>query len=219
MENTITETINQELKKSLNWRYATKKFNPEKKIKPDNLDTLFEALRLSASSMGLQPYHFFWIENAELREELRTHSYNQSQITDAHGVMVFAAKTDLEPDEIDAFVRLEGGKRGYDNESIEKRTKSVQAYVDRKKGDAFFQWSARQTYIALGNLLTSAALMRIDACPMEGIKGKEYDRILGLEPLNLRSIAVVTLGYRSDDDPYQHKAKVRKPQDDLISRL
>jgi nitroreductase len=219
MELTANKSIRAFLDESLHWRYATKKFDTAKKLSDDKIEQFFEVLRLSASSMGLQPYHFFWIENNELRKELRNFSYDQSQITDASGVMLFTAKTKLESDEIAAFVKMEGETRGYREDAIQKRIQSVQKYVDSKTQDEFFEWSARQAYIAIGNLLSAAALLRVDACPMEGIKAREYDRILGLEPLNLKSLAVVTLGYRSSEDSYQHKAKVRKPLDDLISRL
>jgi len=209
----------EEIIQALNWRYATKKFDPEKKLSEDQVEGLLETLRLTASSMGLQPYRFIHVKDDKVRKELRAHSYDQPQITDASELIVFAAKNKFTQADIEEIVKREGRLRGYEDEAIEKRIASVTRYVDRKDEDEFLAWTSRQLYISIGNLLSAAALMWVDACPMEGIKGKEYDRILGLEPLNLRSFAVVTLGFRSESDGYASKTKVRLPRERIIKTI
>jgi nitroreductase len=216
MEHTAEVLTGNDIVEALNWRYATKKFDPEKKLGDEQVESLLETIRLSASSMGLQPYRFIHVKDEALRRELRSHSYDQPQITDASELIVFAAKEKFTDEDISQIVEREGEIRGYDKEKIEKRVKSVTKYVRSKNPDEFFAWTGRQTYIAIGKLLSAAALMRVDACPMEGIKGEDYDRILGLETLNLRSLAVVTLGFRSENDAYASKPKVRLPKDQII---
>lgn len=219
MESTIERLTGEELISALNWRYATKKFDPEKKLSDDQVETLLEAIRLSASSMGLQPYKFIHVKDPEIRKQLKEHSYGQTQITDASELIVFAAKTKVDREYIQDFARLEGELRGLSEEQIQRKTKSTLDYVSGMDEAETFNWNSRQTYIALGNLLSAAAVMRIDACPMEGIIGEEYDRILQLEPLNLRSLAVVTLGFRSSTDSYASQPKFRFPPGQIIKTV
>jgi nitroreductase len=154
-----------------------------------------------------------------LREKLKEHSFNQSQITDASELVVFASKTKITKTEIESFARLNTEIRQKDSDSEQKQVKRLSSYIENFETEAFFNWTSRQAYIAMGILLASAAQLKIDSCPMEGIQGREYDRILDLEPLNLRTISVVALGYRSEEDSYQWEPKVRKPLNDLISMI
>ena len=209
----------EELISALNWRYATKKFDPERKLKDERVDALLESLRLSASSMGLQPYEFIHVKNPEIREQLKEHSHGQTQITDASEMIVFAAKTRVDDGHIEDFARLEGELRDRSEEQIQQKIERTKAYVNRMDQEQLFNWNSRQVYIAIGTILTAAALLEIDACPMEGIKGEEYDRILQLEHLNLRSLAVVTLGYRSSADSYASQPKFRFPQGRIIKTI
>lgn len=204
---------------ALNWRYATKKFDPNRKISESEIDILLNSLRLSPSSMGLQPYTFFRVKSSDLREKLKEHSFNQSQITDASELIVFTSKTKISREEIERFARLNTEIRKKDSDSEERQIKRLSTYIENFDPEAFFNWTSRQTYIAMGILLATAAELKIDSCPMEGIQGREYDRILDLEPLNLRTISVVTLGYRSEEDSYQWEPKVRKSLNDLISMI
>lgn len=199
---------------ALDWRYATKKFDTGRSIPAEDLQTLLQALRLSPSSMGLQPYRFLRIADPRLRAELQNVSFSQSQITQASELIVFAAKTEYTDADIDEFLDASQKARGYSDNDIEKRAKSIRKHVERFNGEELLQWNARQLYIAMGQLLTSAALMGIDACPMEGIKAADYERILELEGLDV--CAVVCLGYRAADDGLASQAKVRLPLDTLI---
>lgn len=212
--NTTTRIID-----ALNWRYATKKFDPSRKVSADDMDTLMEATRLAASSMGLQPYRFLRITDPEVRKQLREVSFDQPQITDASDMIVFTAKTDYTDTDIDDFLEESQKRRGFDDDQIAKRKKSIQKHVAGFKGAELLNWNARQLYISIGQLLTTAAMMEIDACPMEGIKAPEYERILKLEKKGLKAFAVVTLGYRSDDDELADQAKIRLPRNLLFEEI
>ncbi len=212
----IPQKRGEALIQSLNWRYATKKFDPERGIKTEDMDTLMEALRLSASSMGLQPYRFLRIRDAALRKELRAASMDQAQITDAAEMIVFAAKRKYTETDISDFLQESQEQRGYSDEDVEKRRKSIRKHVNSFDENEFLNWTSRQLYIAVGQLLCSAASLGIDACPMEGFKAKEYARILSLDSKGLQAFAVVTLGYRLPEDALAKQAKIRLPQSKLF---
>ncbi|MCA1752901.1 MAG: nitroreductase family protein [Flavobacteriales bacterium] len=147
--NTATSVID-----ALNWRYATKKFDPKSKVTAEDMDTLMEAIRLAASSMGLQPYRFLRITDSKVRKQLREVSFDQPQITDASDMIVFAAKTDYTDADIDDFLEESQKQRGFDDNQIAQRKKSIQKHVAGFKGEDLLRWNARQMYIAIGQLLT-----------------------------------------------------------------
>lgn len=211
---------NNQLVESLNWRYATKQFDPSRKISAEDWGTLEEALRLSASSYGLQPWKFLVIENPELRAQLQPVSYGQSQIVDASHLVVLATKPNLTEADVDAHIAKIVETTGAPADALAPlRGMMVGAIVLGKNGQERKEWAFNQTYIALGNLLTSAALLGIDACPMEGFSRDEYDRILGLTEQGLASAVVVTLGYRSSEDKYGSAPKVRFDREQVIQTL
>ncbi len=201
----------------LHWRYATKKFDPAKKIHPNIWSALEQALVLSPSSYGLQPYRFVVVNDPELRKKLRAVSWDQPQVTDASHVVVFARKLIITEADVEKFVALIADTRS-------AARSSLQGYFNMMVGDlvtgprsAWIQeWAARQTYLALGSLLTSAALLGIDACPMEGLDPARYDEILGLPATGFGTTNICALGYRADDDKYADLKKVRFPSDELI---
>ena len=201
----------------LHWRYATKKFDPAKKIHPSVWSALEQALVLSPSSYGLQPYHFVVVTDPELRKKLRAASWDQPQVTDASHFVVFARKLTVTAADIEKFVGLIAETRASARDGL-------QSYYDMMVGDlvkgprsaGIKEWTARQTYIALGNLLTSAALLGVDACPMEGIDPAQYDELLGLTAKGYGATNVCALGYRADDDKYADAKKVRFPNNELI---
>lgn len=204
---------------ALNWRYATKKFDPKRKVADQDMDTLMEAVRLAASSMGLQPYRFFRITDPEVRKQLREVSFDQPQITDASDMIVFTAKSSYTDSDIDDFLEESKKRRGFSEDAIASRKKTILKHVGGFDGDEFLQWASRQLYISIGQLLTTAAVMGIDACPMEGIKAPEYGRILKLDDRDLQAFAVVTLGYRSDEDELADQAKIRLPREILFEEV
>ena len=198
---------------SLNWRYATKKFDPSKPLADEDLDYIKEAMRLSASSYGLQPYEILIVQDPEIREKLKPASWNQAQITDAAYVVVIANQTTFGDELVDDYIDNLVATRGISKED-------VQGYADFMKNtlggfpqEIKAQWTAKQSYIVLANLLSAAAERRVDACPMEGFDPAQYNEILGLSERNLNAAVVATIGYRSDEDATQHYKKVRKSND------
>ncbi|SFU62913.1 Nitroreductase [Pustulibacterium marinum] len=204
---------------NLNWRYATKRFDESKKISKKDLDTLKEAVRLSASSYGMQPYEIFVIESPEIKEELRTAAYNQPQLTEASHVVVFAAKADVTAEDVTEYMENVGETRGIPTEQLEGFSNMINgAIVSRAKEEKAI-WAEKQCYIALGNLLSAAANMKIDACPMEGFDATGFDKILGLEEKGLHAAVIATIGYRSTEDQTQEYVKVRKSTEKLFTTL
>jgi nitroreductase len=207
----------EELLNALNWRYATKRFDPSKKLSQENWAALEETLRLAPSAYGLQPWKFIVVENPKLRKTLREASWNQPQITEASHMVVFCHKRTISKEDVGLFIRQVSATRGVPEESMkEYRAMMVGDLVDGPRAKIIEAWTQRQTYIAVGFLLEAAALLKVDACPMEGFDPKAYDRILGLEGSPWASVAVVTLGYRSPEDPYQNLKKVRYDKSTVI---
>jgi len=202
--------------KSLNWRYATKKFDTTRKVSSTDLEILKEAVRLSASSFGLQPYKVINVEDRELREKLKAASYGQAQVTDASNLFVFCAYTNLTSGHIDNYINLTATTRNINPAELKGFGDSMKGSFANITPEQNYVWAAHQPYIALGNLLNTCAIMNIDACPMGGIDADKYDEILGLSKQGLRAEMIATIGYRSEEDTYQHMAKVRKPLDELF---
>jgi nitroreductase len=201
------------------WRYATKKFNADKKISDQDLETLKEAIRLSASSYGLQPYKILLIENPELRAKLQPASWGQSQIVDASHLLVFANEINFSDAQIDAYVKNIVETRGIPAESLQGYSDFMKSKITTLPEEARNIWTAKQTYLALGNLLNAAAELKIDVTPMEGFSPDDYDQILGLSALGLHATLVAPIGYRHEEDATQHYAKVRKSNEDLFITL
>lgn len=207
----------EQLLEQLNWRYATKQFDPSRKIPADQWAALEEAIHLAPSSLGMQPWAFVVVENPALRAELKTASWGQPQITDASHLVVFTAKKDITEEDVDTYMQRIAEVRGVAPADLSGFRDMVSGSVLQGKDSATRAvWISRQVYIPIGVLLTSAALMGLDACPMEGINPAEYDRILGLEEKGLTALAVVTVGYRSPEDKYAALPKVRFPKEEML---
>jgi len=215
--NTINPT---QLLEQLNWRYATKQFDPKRKIGDRDWTALEEALQLTPSSGGLQPWRFVVVTDPAVRAKLLPASYGQAQITDASHLVIFAAKKNFGEADVDDFIRHTATTRGVSVESLAPfRNMLVGGIVqsmDEKGRDA---WARNQVYIALGNLLTSAALLGIDACPMEGFDRAQYDEILCLNADGFATAVIATVGYRASSDKYASAPKVRFPKDRLFTRI
>jgi nitroreductase len=205
----------QEYLEKLNWRYATKQFDATKKLSEAQWHVLAESLRLSPSSYGLQPWKFIVVQNADLRRELRTQTWNQSQVEDCSHYVVFTALKKMTPEYIDRFILETATSRGMDAANLKGyRDMMVRDLVEGPRSQVIDHWAQRQCYIAMGNLMTTAALFNIDACPIEGLVPTEYDRILKLT--DYTTIATVALGFRHADDKYQHASKVRFQAKDIF---
>ena len=199
-----------------NWRYATKKFDSNKKITAEDLETLKEAIRLSSSSYGLQLYKVLIVENPEIRSKLLPASWGQSQITDASQVVVFANFTHANNDDIDAYLTNVATTRNIPIDSLSGYGNFMKGSIGAKSASDINIWNEKQTYLALANLLNAAAELKIDVCPMEGFDSQQYNEILGLAELGLNAAVVATIGYRSADDETQNYKKVRKSAEDLF---
>ena len=205
---------------NLNWRYATKKFDATKTIPTDVWSALEDSLVLSPSSYGLQPWKFLIITDKEIREQLKPLSWNQAQVTDSSHYVVFTIKKNLDTAHVDRFVARTAEVRGIPAESIK-------GYRDMMVSDVVFgarsltanEWAARQAYIALGNFMTSAALLGIDTCPMEGLDPAKYDRLLGLPEKGLATVVACAAGYRAEDDKYAALAKVRFDKSEVLEHI
>lgn len=202
----------------LNWRYACKKFDPEKKLSNEEVEALMESLRLTASSYGLQPWKFLVVNNTELREKLVPSCFGQNQVKDASHLIVMCAMADVNEDHVDAYLKDISETRGVDLAEMEGFKKMLMMAVGKPE-DKKLEWAKKQIYIALGTLLTVAANMRIDTCPMEGFKPSEVDEILGLKEKGLRSVLLCPVGHRADDDAYTEKSKVRFSKDMVIEEI
>ncbi len=201
---------------SLKWRYATKKFDKNKQVSAENIQLLKETVRLTASSYGLQPYKVLEVKSTEIREKLKAVSFGQPQITDASTLFVFCANDDLTDAHIDSYLELSAKTQKVDVAAFKGFGDFMKGVFGSRTTADKHEWAARQAYIALGNLLTTAASMQIDVCPMEGFDARQYNEILGLKGSGYSSVVIAAIGYRSADDEVQNKAKVRRPLDELF---
>lgn len=204
---------------SLQKRYAVKKFDATKSVSSQDISEIKHALQLTASSYGLQAYKMAIISNRALQEELMTVSWNQAQIRDASHIVLFIAKEEVSEEYLSRFVALHRSVRRTSEDKLERLGIHLRQFVGKMDTVQTHEWSARQTYIAIGNLLTVLAIKGIDSCPIEGIVKDEWDRILGLKGKGLRSVACVAIGYRAEDDATKDDAKLRLPLDELFVEL
>ena len=208
---------NKQLITQLNWRYATKQFDSQRKISAQDWETLEEALVLAPSGGGLQPWTFLVIDDPATRAELQKVSFGQPQIVEASHLVVFAARTNYGEIHLNAHVSRAAQVRGINIEDLAPlRTMGMNTIINGLSESERRTWAANQTYIALGTLLTSAALLGIDACPMGGFEREGYDRMLGLETMGLSATVIATLGYRAATDKYAILPKVRFPRKEVI---
>jgi len=200
----------------LNWRYAVKQFDASKKVSNEDLQKLIDAVQLSASSYGLQPYKILVVKDQAVKEKLKAAGYNQSQFSDATAVFVFAHQTDFDAELVDSYIELSERIKELETGTLEGYANLMKNALLNLPQEAKAGWTSRQAYIALGNLLSAAAAHKIDACPMEGFEAAAFDEILGLTEQNLHAVVVAAVGYRSAEDETQHAPKVRRPQEELF---
>jgi nitroreductase len=202
---------------ALQWRYATKKFDPSRKIPEQTWRALQESIVLSPSSFGLQPWRFVWVRDRSILEKLPAVSWNQTQPVDCSHYVVFAQRKDLSVADVDHFVDRIAEVRGVSVESLAgyrgfmlntQKTASEQGWIN--------PWSARQVYIALGQAMAAAALLGIDTCAMEGIDPSQYDALLDLPSQGYTTLCGLAFGYRAADDKYASTPKVRFPLEEVF---
>jgi nitroreductase len=208
-----------DLTTALNWRYATKQFDASRKLDPASIHALAESLRLSPSSFGLQPWKFFLIETPELRQQLRAHSWNQSQITDASHLFVLAVKKSITPADVREWIEQLCAIQNTTVESLAMLHQMIIGFIGAMDVAQMLAWNTRQVYIALGQLMTSAAVLGIDSCPLEGINPAEYDNLLGLKDSDYSTVVACAVGFRNEDDKYASAPKARKSAEQVLVRL
>jgi nitroreductase len=201
----------------LQWRYAVKSFDSDKKIPDDAWETLEQSLILAPSSFGLQPWKFLIVDDKNLRVQLRDASWNQAQVIESDRYVVFAALRTTTDEDVDRFMARTSEVRGTPIENLAGYRNVIAEFL--LKGWAakdLFGWNARQTYIALGQFMTAAAAMGIDTCPMEGIDMNGYDELLGLKETRYATLCACAVGYRAANDKYAAAPKVRYARDEVI---
>ncbi len=202
---------------ALQWRYATKVFDATKKIPADIWDALQKALVLTPTSYGLQPYIFLVVQDVATRAALLPHSWGQKQVVDCSHFVVFLARTEMKEADVDKLISRTLELRKLPTGALDAyRGMMLSDVVNGPRGKTAHEWAARQCYIALGNLMTAAAILGVDACPMEGMVPTEYDKILKLEGSGYRTVVACPLGYRAVTDKYASLAKVRYQAADLV---
>ncbi|MBK0402467.1 nitroreductase family protein [Adhaeribacter sp. BT258] len=204
---------------SLNWRYACKRMTGAK-VPPEKIDTILEAMRLSASSMGLQPYTILVISNDNLKQELFEKAIKQPQIKEASHVVIFAAWAKISEAQISEYINHVAEERGVNPETLVDFKSNIVNLVKSRSDEANFNWAARQAYIALGTGLVAAAAEAVDATPMEGFNPADVDAVLGLAEMNLRTVVAMPLGYRDEANDFLAKVKkVRRQKEKLFIQL
>ena len=205
------------LLKQLNWRYAVKKFDPSRKIAAKDWELLEESLRLAPSSYGLQPWRFVVVQSLDLRKKLTPVSWGQQQVEGSSHFVVFTHLKALDEAYVERYIKEIATQRGIGVANLKGFHDAIVGDVVKGPRAAIAaQWTARQAYIAMGSLMTVAALLHIDACPMEGLDPVQYDQILNLAKTPYTTVAAVALGYRAADDELQHAKKVRFAKKDVI---
>ena len=204
----------------LQWRYATKKFDPARTISAEDWQVLAEALVLTPSSFGLQPWKFWVVTSAEVKAKLLPISYKQSQVVDGSHVVVLAARRNLAEVDVDRYLARVSEIRGVAVENLAGFRKTmIRALIPPPAGFDINHWAANQVYIALGNFMTAAAVMGIDTCPMEGIEPAKYDEFLGIAAQGYGTVVACVAGYRAADDKYAVTPKVRFATEDVITEI
>lgn len=219
MSTNTTPSIADSLIDRLSWRYAVKKFDATKRIPDAHWQTLEHALILSPSSYGLQPWKFIVITDPDVKAKLPAISWNQPQPRDCSHLVVFAARKGITPADVERYVQRIIEVRNIPAAAIEDYKKMMLGTINSTPKDQLDVWTARQTYIALGFLMSAAAMLSIDACPMEGIVAPEYDKLLGLEKIGHTATVACALGYRAADDRIASLKKVRYDAKDLVVRI
>jgi nitroreductase len=202
---------------ALNWRYATKVFDPSRKVSDADLEVLKQSLVLTPSSFGLQPYRFLLVTDPALRAKLREASWGQSQITDCSHLVVFLARREMTEATVDHYIERIAQVRNDQAANLAGyRGMMVGTLVTGPKAATVPEWAARQCYIALGQFMASAAMLGLDTCPMEGLDPAKYDEILGLNGTPFHTVVACPVGYRAEGDKYASLAKVRFPVEELV---
>ena len=203
----------------LNWRYATKKFDPSKKVGPETWSIIQKSLQLVPTSYGLQEMQFIVVESKNTRVELKEAAFGQSPITDASHLLIMCATKEISPKHIDAHINRTAKVRNLEIEKMQGYSEFLKGMISRMPAEKQTAWNSKQVYIALGQLLHTCAILKVDVLPMEGFDAAKFDDILSLDQDNLTAVVVCPIGYRHADDSTQKLPKVRKAIDQLFRTI
>jgi nitroreductase/dihydropteridine reductase len=203
----------------LKWRYATKKFDSSKILSEEKLETLKQAFNLTATSFGLQTISMLIVKDKSLRDALVEHSYGQRQVTDASHLLVICIQDNILDEDIDEHFDNVKDLRATPETILEPYRKDLKQMMKGKTIKERQEWSVKQAYIALGNLMTVCAFEHIDSCPMEGFNPQAYNDILNLKDKNLKSVLLLPVGHRAEDDMFADFKKVRKQLDEAVIEM
>ncbi|MCJ7932236.1 MAG: NAD(P)H-dependent oxidoreductase [Chryseobacterium sp.] len=201
---------------NLKWRYATKKFDADKKISDKQLSCLKEAVRLSVSSYGLQLYKVLIVSDPEIKKQLQPLCWQQSQIADCSHLFIFCSYKNYNDNDVDDYIKLVTTEQGLEYVTLEGYGAFIKGKVSEKTAMEQTAWLERQPYLAVSNLIMACAEQQIDTCPMEGFTTEDINRFFHLNSKNLNAVVMVAVGYRSKDDIAQYRKKVRKTEADLF---
>lgn len=212
---------NHEISEKLNWRYAVKKFDAARKVSAADWQSLEESLILAPTSFGLQPYKFIVITDDALKTELQPHAWNQPQITTCSHLVVIATRNEVTEVDVDVYIKRIMEVRGTDyNDDMKNFQAMINGFRQRAADEGWMkQWTHKQSYIALGFLMETAALLGIDTCPMEGFNPADFDKILGLDKEGYSAAVLCPVGYRAADDWLANLPKVRFDADNLVKHI
>jgi nitroreductase len=215
----LLKITDMQLIEALNWRYAAKKMNGQA-VPEEKVQNILEAIRLSASSAGLQPYKVVVVHNRELLSRIHEEACQQPQIVEGSHLLVFSAKTDIDAAYIDAYIAHTASERSVSVESLTAFADSIKGFLLARSAEENAAWMARQTYIALGFGTVAAAVEQVDATPMEGFNADKLDELLGLKEQGYRSVVLLALGYRDEEKDWLSKVKkVRAPKEQLFAEM
>ncbi len=186
--------------KALQYRHACKKFDPDREITKEDLDSILECARLSPSSFGMEPWKFLVIQDEKLRARLRKACWDQAQITDSSEVIVILNKPNIVKPET-GYVRAMFNRRNLPDDATAAYLKRYQRHMKAEVEPimSYYAWTAKQCYIALANIMTAAAAVGIDSCPIEGFEKKEVESVLDLQTDDYEVAVAVALGYRTGE--------------------
>ncbi|WP_166964098.1 NAD(P)H-dependent oxidoreductase [Yeosuana marina] len=203
----------------LNWRYATKKFDSSKKLSKNKIDIIKEAFNLTATSFGLQTISLVIVSNDDLKASLVPHAYYQNQVSEASHLLVICIQDDISDSDVNLYFDSVKNIRNTPENILNPFRKNLLKTMQGKSVENRQLWSKNQAYIALGNLMTVCAVEGIDSCPMEGFIPEKYDEVLELNKKGLKSVLLLPIGYRADDDMFATLKKVRKPLNETIIEI
>lgn len=201
---------------ALSRRYSVKKFNSDITVPQETLLDILESGKLAASSLGLQPYKILVVESKEMKEKLIPAFYNPSQISTCSHLIVIVSKKSIEEHYINGYFNHISEVRNIELEKLDLFKNSIHQHITQKNDTDLFNWAEKQSYIVLANLMYAAAIENVDTCPMEGFRQDLIEEILNIDPAHEKVTVTLALGYRSEEDHFQHMKKVRKPNEKLF---